>query len=32
MKMVSLAEAKAKLGRLVDRVAETDEEVLITRN
>jgi len=27
MKMVSLAEAKAKLSRLVDRVVETDEEL-----
>ncbi len=32
MKMVSLAEAQAKLSRLVDRVVETDEEILITRN
>jgi prevent-host-death family protein len=27
-----LSEVKAKLSRLVDRVAETDEEILITRN
>jgi prevent-host-death family protein len=32
MKTFPLAEAKAKLSRLVDRVAKTDEEVLITRN
>src|SRR2546422_6235332 len=32
MKTLPLAEAKAKLSRLVDRVAETDEEILITRN
>jgi prevent-host-death family protein len=32
MKILPLAEAKAKLSRLVDRVAKTDEEVLITRN
>ena len=32
MKTLPLAEAKAQLSRLVDRVATTDEEVLITRN
>lgn len=32
MRTLPLAEAKAKLSRLVDRVAETDEEILITRN
>lgn len=32
MKTLPLAEAKAKLSRLVDRVAQTDEEILITRN
>jgi prevent-host-death family protein len=32
MKTLPLAEAKAKLSRLVDRVEKTDEEVLITRN
>lgn len=32
MKTLPLAEAKATLSRLVDRVAKTDEEVLITRN
>jgi len=32
MKTLPLAEAKAKLSRLVDRVVETDEEILITRN
>ena len=32
MKTLPLAEAKAKLSRLVNRVAETDEEILITRN
>jgi prevent-host-death family protein len=32
MKTLPLAEAKAQLSRLVDRVAKTDEEVLITRN
>jgi prevent-host-death family protein len=32
MKTLPLAEAKATLSRLVDRVAETDEEILITRN
>jgi antitoxin YefM len=32
MKMLPLAEVKAKLSHLVDRVAKTDEEILITRN
>lgn len=32
MKTLPLTEVKAKLSRLVDRVAETDEEILITRN
>ena len=32
MKTLPLAEAKAKLSRLVDRVAAMDEEILITRN
>ena len=32
MKTLPLAEAKATLSRLVDRVEKTDEEVLITRN
>jgi len=32
MKTLPLAEAKAKLSRLVDRVEKTDEEVMITRN
>jgi antitoxin YefM len=32
MKTLPLAEAKAKLSRLVDRVEKTDQEVLITRN
>jgi antitoxin YefM len=32
MRILPLAEAKAQLSRLIDRVAETDEEVLITRN
>jgi len=32
MKTLPLAEAKAKLSALVDRVTATDEEVLITRN
>ena len=32
MKTLPLAEAKAKLSRLVDRVAATDEQILITRN
>ncbi len=32
MRTLPLAEAKAKLSSLIDRVVETDEEVLITRN
>ena len=32
MKTLPLAEVKAKLSRLVDRVEKTDEEILITRN
>ena len=32
MKTLPIAEAKAKLSHLVDRVEKTDEEVLITRN
>jgi prevent-host-death family protein len=32
MKTLPLAEVKAQLSRLVDRVADTDEEILITRN
>ncbi len=32
MKTLPLAEVKAKLSRLVDQVAETDEQVVITRN
>ena len=32
MKTLPLAEAKATLSRLVDQVAATDEQVLITRN
>ncbi len=32
MKTLPLAEAKATLSRLVDRVARADEEILITRN
>jgi antitoxin YefM len=32
MKTLPLAEAKAKLSRLVDRVVATDETILITRN
>jgi antitoxin YefM len=32
MKTLPLAEAKAQLSRLVDRVQKTDEEILITRN
>jgi antitoxin YefM len=32
MKTLPLAEVKAQLSRLVDRVAKTDEEILITRN
>ena len=32
MKTLPLAEVKAKLSRLVDHVAATDEAILITRN
>jgi prevent-host-death family protein len=32
MKTLPLAEAKAKLSQLIDRVAATDDEILITRN
>jgi prevent-host-death family protein len=32
MKILPLSEAKAKLSRLVDQVAEMDEPVMITRN
>jgi antitoxin YefM len=32
MKTFPLAEAKSKLSRLVDRVAQSDEGILITRN
>ena len=32
MKTLPPAEAKAQLSRLVERVSETDEEILITRN
>jgi prevent-host-death family protein len=32
MKTLPLAEVKAKLSRLIDRVAKTDEEIVITRN
>ena len=32
MRTLPLAEAKAKLSRLVNQVVETDEEILITRN
>ena len=32
MKTLPLAEAKARLSSLVDRVAKTDDEILITRN
>jgi prevent-host-death family protein len=32
MRTLPLAEAKAQLSRLVDQVAKTDEEILITRN
>ncbi len=32
MKTMPLAEVKANLSRIVDRVEETDEEVVITRN
>jgi len=32
MKTLPLAEAKAKLSRLIDQVAATDEQIVITRN
>ena len=32
MKTLPLAEAKAKLSRLIDQVAEMDEQIVITRN
>ena len=32
MKTLPLAEVKAKLSRLSDQVAETDEQIMITRN
>ena len=32
MKTLPLAQVKANLSRLVDRVVETDEEIVITRN
>ena len=32
MKTLPLAEVKAKLSRVIDQVAETDEQVVITRN
>jgi prevent-host-death family protein len=32
MKTLPLAEVKARLSSLVDRVAKTDEEIVITRN
>jgi antitoxin YefM len=32
MRTLPLAEAKAQLSRLVDRLAKTEEEILITRN
>ncbi len=32
MKTLPLAEVKAKLSRLIDQVAKTDEEIVITRN
>jgi antitoxin YefM len=32
MKTLPLAEAKAKLSRLIDQVAERDEQIMITRN
>ena len=32
MKTLPLAEVKAKLSRLIDQVAETDEQIMITRN
>ena len=32
MKTLSLSEAKAKLSGLVERVGNTDEEIVITKN
>ena len=32
MKTLPLAEAKAKLSRLIDQVAKLDEQIVITRN
>ena len=32
MKTLPLAQVKANLSRLIDRVVETDEEIVITRN
>ena len=32
MKTLPIAQVKANLSRLVDRVVETDEEIVITRN
>ncbi len=32
MKTLPLAEVKAKLSRLVDQVAKTDDQIMITRN
>jgi len=32
MKTLPLAEVKARLSRLIDQVAKTDEEMVITRN
>jgi prevent-host-death family protein len=32
MKTLPLAEVKAKLSRLVDQVAKTDDQIVITRN
>ena len=32
MKILPLAEVKAKLSRLVDQVAKTDDQIVITRN
>jgi len=32
MKTLPLAKVKAKLSRLIDEVAKTDEEIVITRN
>ena len=32
MKTLSLSDAKANLSRLIEKVGNTDEEVIITRN